>query len=215
MGRKVLIVTAVPAEQKAVLRGLKEAEPFRVIAAGVGAAAAAASTAAELTRTRYDLVVSAGIAGGFPGRAEVGSVVLAERIIAADLGSETADGFLSVDELGFGSSQIEVDRALLSRVASALSASNFSYCQGPLLTVTTATGTQETADALARRIPGAVAEAMEGYGIAIAASQCKLPVMEIRTISNTVGPRNRSAWRINEALQTLEDVSKILAEVLK
>lgn len=52
----------------------------------------------------YDLVINAGIAGGFPDRAEVGSLVIAEEIVCADLGAESPEGFLSLDELGFGSS---------------------------------------------------------------------------------------------------------------
>ena len=47
-------------------------------------------------------MISAGIAGGFPGRADVGATVLGARSIAADLGAESADGFLPIDELGFG-----------------------------------------------------------------------------------------------------------------
>ncbi len=92
-----------------------------VLAAGVGPAAAAAATATALTaRTHeqaraltaapsqapgdapgtlppYDLVVSAGIGGGFPSRAPLGTVVVADEIIAADLGAETPDGYLPVD----------------------------------------------------------------------------------------------------------------------
>jgi futalosine hydrolase len=30
-----------------------------------------------------------------------------------------------------------------------------------------------------------------------------LPVLEIRTVSNAVGPRDRAAWRIGEALAAL------------
>ena len=47
-------------------------------------------------------MISAGIAGGFPGRAPVGATVLGARSIAADLGAESPDGFLPVEELGFG-----------------------------------------------------------------------------------------------------------------
>ncbi|WP_442950188.1 phosphorylase family protein, partial [Paenibacillus sp. 1-18] len=58
------------------------------------------------------------------------------------------------------------------------------------------------------------AEAMEGYGVAVAANKLGLPVMEIRTISNAVGPRDRAAWRIKEALQALEAAFSTLTEVI-
>ena len=57
-----------------------------------------------MTRRSYRLVICAGIGGGFPGRAEVGSrPVVADEAVAADRGVETPEGFLTLDELGFGS----------------------------------------------------------------------------------------------------------------
>ncbi|MEC0122600.1 futalosine hydrolase, partial [Paenibacillus apiarius] len=64
------------------------------------------------------------------------------------------------------------------------------------------------------RVPGAAAEAMEGYGVAVAAQACGVPVLELRSVSNAVGPRNRDAWRIPEALKALEAASAVLMEVL-
>jgi futalosine hydrolase len=85
---------------------------------------------------------------------------------------------------------------------------------GNILTLSTVTGTVETTSKLQHREPGALAEAMEGYGVAMAAKEFGLPVLEIRSISNPIGPRDRSAWRIKDALVTLESASKVIAEVL-
>ncbi|MNJ58166.1 Futalosine hydrolase [compost metagenome] len=63
-------------------------------------------------------------------------------------------------------------------------------------------------------MPGAAAEAMEGYGVAIAAHNLQLPVLEIRAISNTVGPRQRELWKIKDALLALEQACSLLPEVL-
>ncbi|WP_248930999.1 futalosine hydrolase [Paenibacillus hamazuiensis] len=212
--KRVLIVTAVDAERDAVLRGLRGASGFDVVAGGVGPASAAASTASALAAGDYRLAISAGIAGGFAGRADIGSLVVASGIVAADLGAETPEGFRSVDELGFGSARCDVDAELAGRLTAALQAAGLPAVLGPVLTVSTATGTAATADELAARVPGAAAEAMEGYGVAVAARQRGVPLLEIRAISNRVGPRDRSAWRIGDALQALEAASKILAEVL-
>ncbi|REE91307.1 futalosine hydrolase [Paenibacillus taihuensis] len=219
---RVLIVTAVDAERDAVLRGLQGNDRFDVVAAGVGPAAAAAGTAAKLASAgtgagawAYRLVISAGIAGGFPGRAPIGSLVVATDIIAADLGVETPDGFASVDELGFGSSRIAADARLASALAAKLGGeAGLTVSTGPVLTVTTATGTAATAAEHERRVPGAAAEAMEGFGVATAAQQAGVPALELRAISNAVGPRDRDAWRIGDALRALEQASTFLAEVL-
>jgi futalosine hydrolase len=212
--KRILIMTAVPTERDAVLRGLRGDSRFDVLLAGVGPASAAACTAAALAAADYGLVLSTGIGGGFIGRAEVGTLVVAEEIVAADLGAQTPEGFCSVDELGFGSSRIRVDTALVTRVTAALKAAGLPVCSGPVLTLSTVTGSAETADELAARVPGAAAEAMEGFGVATAALIRGIPVLEIRAISNPVGPRDRAAWRIKEALAALEAASSILVEVL-
>ncbi|ADG81031.1 futalosine hydrolase [Thermincola potens] len=212
--KRILVMTAVQAERDAVLRGLKGDQRFDVCLAGVGPAAAAANTARILATAEYDLVVSAGIGGGFPGRAEIGSLVVANEIVAADLGVATPKGFMSLDELGFGCTRVQVDLRLVNRLTEALLAANLPVSAAPILTVSTVTGTAESAAEMAARVPGAAAEAMEGYGVAIAALDRGLPVLEIRSISNLVGPRDRNAWRIKEALAVLETASSVFLEVL-
>ncbi|MEW1908619.1 futalosine hydrolase [Kitasatospora sp. NPDC085895] len=199
----LLVVVAVQAEADAVLRGLARAGapgvPVEVLAGGVGPAAAAAATAAALATGRFRLVVSAGIAGGFAPHAPVGATVVASEILAADLGAETPEGFRDVTELGFGSVRHRPAPGAVALAAKVLDA-----VVGPVLTVSTVTGSAERAAALAARHPGAAAEAMEGFGVAEAAARSGLPVLEIRTVSNPVGPRDRAAWRIGEALGALE-----------
>ena len=213
--KRVLIMTAVAAEKEAVLRGLNGDVRFDVRLAGVGPAAAAANTAMALASAEYDLVVSAGIGGGFPERAGVGSLVVSSEIVAADLGAETPEGFSSVDELGFGSSRVPVDETIAQKMTVALGVAGLPVCSGPILTVSTATGTAQSALMLTVRVPGAAAEGMEGFGVATAARLRGVPVLEIRAISNPVGPRNRAAWKIREALDALEAAGPTLLEVLR
>ncbi|MGW4083621.1 futalosine hydrolase [Streptomyces sp. NPDC004822] len=198
------MATAVPAERDAVAPalGLPDVE---VIAAGVGPALAAASTATALTTAALDgrpfaLVVSAGIAGGFAPYAPVGSLVVADEITAADLGAETPDGFLPVTELGFGTVTHRPPETLVRAVASATGAR-----PGAVLTVSTVTGTATRAARLRERHPTALAEAMEGFGVAEAAAAHGTPVLELRAVSNPVGPRDRAAWRIGDALAALAE----------
>jgi futalosine hydrolase len=68
---RLLIVTAVAAEADAVRAGLTTSD-IVVEPVGVGPAAAAAGTARLLATGRYRAVISAGIAGGLPGRGRRG-----------------------------------------------------------------------------------------------------------------------------------------------
>jgi futalosine hydrolase len=201
---RLLVATAVEAEAAAVRAGISPDAPVDVLAVGAGPAAAAAGTArvlalAEAAGRPYAAVVNAGIAGGFAGRAAPGATVLATRSVAAGLGAETPDGFLTMDDLGFGASVVEADAALLAGLRAVLPGAVL----GVVLTVETATGTATTAQRHAERHPDAVAEAMEGYGVGCAAVAAGVPFAELRTVSNTIGPRDRDAWRIGDALAAL------------
>ncbi|MFJ9245300.1 futalosine hydrolase [Streptomyces sp. NPDC101776] len=209
---RILVATAVPAERDAVARALTGTTGFtwEVVAAGVGPAAAAAVTATALARTPYDLVVSAGIAGGFQPGAPIGSLVIADEITAADLGAETADGFVPVTELGFGTVTHRPPNALVRELAAATGART-----GAVLTVSTVTGTAARATELRARHPRALAEAMEGFGVAEAAAAHGIPVLELRAVSNPVGPRDRAAWRIGDALAALTEGFGKCAPVLE
>ncbi|WP_177235264.1 futalosine hydrolase [Streptomyces sp. MUSC 14] len=233
---RILVATAVPAERDAVARafsppdspdehvGLPGVELTRtaraagvwdLLAAGVGPARAAASAAAALTAARlagtpYDLVVSAGIGGGFPPDAPVGSLVVADRIAVADLGAQTADGFLPVTELGFGTIHHDPPRSLVRVACRATGAP-----AGTILTVSTVTGTAARAAELRTRHPRALAEGMEGFGVAEAADAHGTAVLEIRAVSNPVGPRDRAAWRIGDALAALTEAFGKLAPALE
>jgi futalosine hydrolase len=242
---RLLVVTAVTAEEESVARGLgclledsgtrpvpggrlrrldRPGPPSGglppglrsadLLAAGVGPAAAAAGAAAALTGAAlagepYGLVISAGIGGGFVPTAPVGSVVVADVIVAADLGAETAEGFTPVTELGFGTVEHRPPEALSRAAAQAVGA-----VYAPVLTVSTVTGTAGRAAALAARHPRAAAEAMEGFGVAEAAAAHRTAVLEIRAISNPVGPRDRANWQIGRALTELTDAFGKLVPVL-
>lgn len=194
---QVLVMTAVPAERDAVLAALPPGTAVDVLASGVGPANAAAATSRALGRGRYDLVLSAGVGGGFA-PLRVGQVGVAAAIVFADLGAETADGFVPISSLGLGGERHDVAPALAVELADRTGGH-----LGTVLTVATVTGSQSSADELARRFPDAVAEGMEGAGVAAGAVAHGVAFGELRAVSNLVGPRDRAAWRVAEALDAL------------
>jgi len=226
----LLVVTAVAAEHDAILAGLGASgvdaadatgadnltiAGAHVLTTGVGIASAAARTARWLTERHrhghaYDAVISAGIGGAYAGRGALGDIVVGRRTIAADLGADSPDGYLSLSDLGFGTDTMDSDPDLVERVASALPTA----VGGSVLSVHTVTGTAARAAELTERHPDAVAEAMEGWGVATAAEDHGVPFVEIRTVSNLVGPRDRSAWRIDLAMGSLTRVGKALATLV-
>jgi futalosine hydrolase len=221
----LLVVTAVDAERDAVLRDLgvvdvrvvagydvaavsTPAGIVHAVAAGVGPVASAVATSTLLAMAQtagepYALVCSAGIAGGFAGRATIGDVTVGSATTFADLGARTDDGLLGLADLGLaGDSSYRLDA---QPFATRLSATT-NVVVGEILTLAAMTGTDAEAAQFAARHPNAVAEAMEGFGVATAARrrpEKPLYVTEIRAISNTIGRRDRAAWDIPRALAAL------------
>lgn len=210
------MVTAVEAEREAIRA---RAQALDVAVVGVGMAAAAAHAAIALTRLRADAVVCAGIAGGFTGRAGIGDVVVATRSIAGDLGADSPGGFIAIDDLGFGRGAYETTPPLREALVESLDATRAAgpasrhARTGAVISVNTVTGVADAAARLAARHPDVCAEAMEGYGVACAAVAAGVAFGEVRTISNLVGPRDRGAWRVGEALAALADVGAALAKL--
>ena len=228
----ILVICAVAAERYAVVRNLGSATPIEVAGlsgvtvdtsagelqvfdGGPGPVAAALSTASLLALgPEYDLVISAGIAGGFRGRAEIGDIVLADQVIAADQGVMTDEGFSTLRDLGLpGEGGYAVGNV---EHRARLASGPYRLLAGDILTLSSMTGTDARAAELASRYPRAVAEAMEGYGVIEATRRSSertgrdIPFAEIRAISNIIGRRDRSTWNIPLALGALADVMSTL-----
>jgi len=199
----VLIVVATTAEA-----GRLADLPARTVVCGVGPVSAALATLRALTEgPRPDLVVSAGIGGAFvhAGSVQVGQAAVASEMLFGDLGAWDGDRFLPLGELGLSvlpGGEVNPGR-FPAWEGSAVLARRLGLPCGPFVTVSGVTGSLEGAEALLRRVPGALVEGMEGAGVAQAAAQVGVPCTEIRGVSNTVGPRDRSAWQIGAALGAL------------
>lgn len=209
-------------ERDAVLRDLPAARRVRVgpydahrtahatvLVSGIGPAGAAAVTAAALATGSYAAVLNLGICGGFTGAASIGDVVIATDLVAADLGVDGPQGWLGLASLGWAEESLGLEPSLVQWAADRLRAGDLPVVTGPVLTLSSMTGTDARAAVLAER-HGPVAEAMEGRGAAEAAAPYGTPFLEIRTVSNAVGRRDKAAWQLGRALDVLAVVARTL-----
>lgn len=203
---RVLIVVATAAEAER-LQDL----PARVVVSGVGPVAAALaawrSLSSHAVGAPYDLLVSAGIGGAYPSSGlSAGDLAVSSQIIQADLGAQDGPDFLDLGQLGLSvfpnrQSNSPQSSAVFPAWAGAEAlAVRSGAAYGPMLTLNTVTGTKARAEELERRYVGALTEGMEGAGVAHAALLAGLPALELRGVSNPVGPRDRTAWQIPAAL---------------
>jgi futalosine hydrolase len=174
----ILIPTAAEAEL------LGDALPGPVCVCGFGLAAAGAG-AAHAIATHPGVaeggVVLAGAAGTYDtGRLAIGAAMEAAAVRVDGIGAAGS----GAAELGFAESDVIA----------------LPGTDGELLSVAEAAGTAADAADRARRHPDALAEEMEGYAVAVAASLFGVPLRIVRGISNRAGDRNHAGWRMADAL---------------
>lgn len=171
---------------------------------GIGAVNAALATQAYLYLRQPDIILHVGIAGAYPQSGlEPGMVACASEMIFAGIGAEDGEEFINLEGLGFPLGNLDGQpyfNHIPAWVGSRDLAAQLGLSCGPFLTLETATGSAETLAKLQRRFPHALAEDMEGAGVAHVAVQMDFPILELRGISNLVGPRDRSSWKIGPAL---------------
>lgn len=193
----VIVATELEAQKLPNLPGM------RVRVSGIGAVNAALETQLGILERKPDLVLSLGIAGAYPnGGAATGDVVVSSQMIYAGLGAMDGNKFLNLEELGF-----PILENTFNTIKAAPQTTEFVRLTGAklgaILTLETVTGSDARALELEQLYPNAIAESMEGAGVAHAALKHGIPTLEIRGISNMVGVRDRSRWRIGAALAAL------------
>ena len=201
--KSVLVVVATDLEARA----LPDLPGARLVVSGVGAVNAALGVALAAAGERPELIVNVGIGGAYSrGGLRPLDLAVSREMIFAGLGAEDGAGFLGLSQLGFPL-LMTPDGPLFNALPAAPVAADFAQAVGaafgPCLTLETVTGSVETAERLQTRWPGALCEGMEGAGVGLAGARLGIPTLEFRIISNLVGPRDRSAWRISEALGVL------------
>ncbi len=173
---------------------------------GVGIMAATESFTRALRAARYDFAVQAGVAGAFDQSIQLGEVVRVDNEALADLGAEDKDGsLLDVYALGLAGRDDAPFRdgklagtGLEHPLGKAFS--NLRSASG--LTVQMVSGTEKTIVARAARY-GADVETMEGAPFHYCCLKAGIPFVQLRAISNYVEPRNKEAWRMREAVASL------------
>ncbi len=177
---------------------------------GFGPITAAARTADLLARTSPAAVWLVGIAGCFGETLEVGRAYRFGQVACHGVGVGTGLTFTSAAELGWPQVVDEFSEERHQRssdtVPLAVAASDSASSDRLLLTVCSASADSNEAAARQARWPTAVAEDMEGFGVALACRLRQVPCTIVRGISNRVGDRDKSNWQMAAAAQAAADL---------
>jgi futalosine hydrolase len=147
-------------------------------------------------------MINAGIAGSFTEKLKIGDTCLVEKDRFGDLGTSHADGsFSDVFDMGLESPDLfpfqqgwltpQIPQNITLNIPSA-SAITVNKVTGHTLAIQEMTAKYH-----------ADLESMEGAGFFYAGMLADIHVLQIRTISNYVTPRDTSTWNIPLAIQNL------------
>lgn len=208
---QILLVAATKAELSLPESIEKKVE---ILITGVGIPATVYHLQKKITEKKYDCVIQAGIAGSFSDEIKLGDVVLVKKDLFADIGMEEKDSFISIyntafvnkNEFPYSDGWLVNDGALIDQ---------FNYKKANAITVNKVSDSQlQQQQFMSSFNPGT--ESMEGAAMHFVCLQENIPFLQVRSISNKVGIRDKKEWKIKEAIENLGlNLAVIIETILK
>ena len=216
---RILLVSATTPELRQTTEWLDKSgpEPFAVqkpgsnsnrlqteqLVTGVGQLQAAYSLLKKIYTHRPDFIIQAGIGGSADGE-KIGKVFGIHSESQADLGVEEKTGFKSIYDLNLGErDHFPFSNGLLKNpYARLMEWSGFQFVEG--MTVNEISTNPSRIRNLKQNAPCFV-ESMEGAALHYVCLMEKIPFLQLRSVSNVLGERDKSRWKISEALQHLNE----------
>ncbi|MCH2209714.1 MAG: futalosine hydrolase [Fuerstiella sp.] len=185
----------------------------RVELCGFGLVAAAARTMQLIGDVHPERVILVGLAGTFSDRLPVGSATTFAEVACFGIGAGSGDRHQTAGNMGWNHLDLPAtqDRPEAVTVADTIAiagsvVSDETVPPPQLLSVAAASANRKDAAIRSRRFPQAVAEDMEGFGVALACRLTQAPLDIVRGISNQAGDRDLSNWQIESALQAAAQI---------
>jgi len=185
-----------------------------ILVTGVGMVATAFALGRHLAANQYDLALNLGIAGSFDRSLNLGEVVEVTTDVLAELGAEDDEGFLTLDQLGFGESVFNASTSVANLFAqSGIHQESLLPKLTTGVTVNTVHGNEQAIRKIVNRLQPQV-ESMEGAAFFYACRKAGVPCIQIRAVSNYVEKRNRDNWQIGLAIKNLNTFADALLKQL-
>ncbi len=174
---------------------------LNVLITGVGMLATSYALTKHLHGRRYDLVLQVGVAGSYDTAIGLGEVVFVASDRYGDLGAEDHDDYIDIFDMGLIDKNVSPhnDGKLLSAMSPVIHLPQVSG-----LTVNTVSG---NADTIKKRITryNCQVESMEGAAFHYVCLREGIAFAQVRSISNYVTPRDKSQWKMKEAIISLNN----------
>lgn len=211
---KILLCAATEMEVASTIQFLSKGnrDDVTVLISGVGLMAATYALAKSVATQRPDLLLQAGVAGTLTTDAPLGRVVAVQRETVGDLGVQEGEKFRSLFDLKLLGASLHPwkDGSLVNDNA-VLAQSGLPAVNG--ITVNEISTDERRIDYYRRHL-GADVETMEGAALHYVGLSEKIPFLQIRSLSNFIGERNKTKWTMKEAVVNLNRELQKLITIL-
>ena len=207
---KILIVSATEMEIEPANVQLKNFTNISFHITGVGMLAAAVSLTKLALTLKPDLIIQVGIAGCFDTSIKLGNVVLVKDEILGDTGVEEngewkdlfQTKFIAPNDAPFTNCRL-INQHL----------SEYNKLQLPAVTALTVNEITTRAERIEqlKALYYPLIESMEGAALHYVGNVLNIPYLQIRGLSNYIGERDKSKWKIKEAV---EHANRVLIETV-
>lgn len=186
------------------LSGMRQAEvgwpysPLLTLVTGVGLMPSTYALMQEIGALNPDIILQIGIAGTFNEKFSLGSAVVVEREVMADMGVYENGAYRDVFDLGLAGKNTSPfeEGAIVNHHVGLLSAAGLPAVRA--VSVSEISSSAERIELFSKRYLADI-ESMEGAALHYVCTLQKIPFLQIRGISNRVGERNKTNWKIREA----------------
>jgi futalosine hydrolase len=176
---------------------------FDVLIAGIGSMSTAYWLTKTIEKKRPGLIIQAGIGGSFSPDYPPGSLVLVNEEVSGDLGVEENNEFKDVFDMALPQiTDPYTGKALVNNHILLLQQPKLPLVKA--VTISEITTRPERIKQLQQKYRPVV-ESMEGAAFHYIALIEKIPYMQLRAVSNFVGERDKSKWKMKEAIEKLNE----------
>lgn len=184
-----------------------------ILISGVGMMATTYSLAKKIFDKRPDFILQAGVAGCLNEQLPLSKIVLVENENIGDLGVEENNQFNTLFDLKLLEKNFfPWKNGKLANDIEVLKTTGLTIVDG--VTVNEITTSTERMAYYKNKLNASV-ESMEGAALHYVALQEKIPFLQMRSLSNFVGERDKSKWVMDIAIANLNiELKRIIAKIL-
>ena len=197
----------------------KEIEPFTAtnpavdfLITGVGVPKTLYHLQKRLHQIEYDFIIQAGIAGSFNTNIKLAQTVIVRQDCFADLGIEEKENYTPVFKTEFADKDgFPFENGWLINLNDYLLTTNLQTVKA--ITVNKVSDSELQKQQFVKAFNADI-ETMEGAALHYVCLQENIPFLQIRSVSNYIGERDKKKWKLKEAIENLNKELAILINAL-